>query len=158
MEQSVSIERALPLIGYSSIAECCELNSRVIVKTSCFMRSQMGLYKKYLQFPVLEQYIVPTYIYTLPKIKFGCEMADVHFDYLQSKMGKDKPIEQTIDTDCIVLQPKCQKIDGNTFLNWSNNPKQKELYQYLNIDSSLLDLRNANNMGYLNGEIKVFDW
>lgn len=147
---SVPLSQFFPLYEYSSSGECYVLNNQVIVKTSTW--GSVGfLYQKYLKYPILKKYIIPTYVYTLKKQHI---FDSKHIQRIIEKHGDQKLKSQY--SDCLILQPKC-KIP-------KPKPSDSEIENFLKQDTELfalkdiLDITNVRNFGLYNNEMKFFDW
>ena len=85
--------------NYSVSAECSSLSDDIIIKTSKVSMMQY-LERKYNNFPILEKYTIPTFVYSLPRPH---SLDQVHIDYLGKlyhNVGRY--------SDCLILQQKCK--------------------------------------------------
>ena len=132
------------LDGYSVWSECYSLNNNHIIKTTQ-LKPAITLYEKLIRYPILLDYIIPTYIYHMPNQH---SFISEHLKFIQ-EAGK----KICHYSDCLVLQPKCDIIEADDYSKWFyQNQELIDLQKNYKID---LCMRNA---GYLNGEIKFFDW
>lgn len=132
---------------FSISGECYFLTEDAIIKTSRGSMMEF-LQKKLNSHPVLEKYIIPTFIYTLPN------------RHNLDERHKNNLIEQKRNvphySDCLILQQKCEvflKEESMKYYDWYK--AQPDIGHLL--DEYKIDL-TYHNAGYLNGEIRYFDW
>lgn len=140
-----------PRLGFSKggVTECFQLTNDVVIKITAFW-SALKLYQKYLTYPVLDKYIVPTHICVIPPktIDFSLE----HVNTLTPAQM------ETLQIDCLILQPKCDKISSEDFFNWKRS--YEDIWHCWKNPQSrlLLDINNSCNLGIYKDQIKLFDW
>ena len=133
------------LSNYSVSAECYILNDKVIIKTSK-QNIMLFLQEKLNNNPILNQYTVPTYVYCFSKYH------DIHKEHIDFIKNLNRKVE--CYSDCLVLQPRCILLSNKEdYFQWyENNSDINDL-----VEKNKIDLVRVN-AGYLNGEIKYFDW
>jgi hypothetical protein len=67
-DNDIKLNTYFPLLNYSNYSECYLFNSNVVIKMGQ-LNHIFSLYEKYLKNPILNNYIVPFYIYCLPMEK-----------------------------------------------------------------------------------------
>lgn len=133
---------------YSISAECCFLSDDVIVKTS-YINMMAYLKRKLESHPILESYIIPTFIYYLPNRH---NLDETHINMLNEQDRKNVARY----SDCLILQQRCNpyiKEENHEYMKWYK--EQKDICNLL--EEYKVDL-TYHNAGWINGQIKYFDW
>ena len=138
------LDQLFTMIGCSYSSECYLLNDKIVLKTSrMFMINRS--FEKLLQHPILYDYIVPTYIYTFPNLH---KPNKEHIQFL-----KENNKDENCFSNCLILQPKCELfLTHKDYFTWYNNNTELSSLKEYGVDLSY------QNTGYLNGEVKFFDW
>ena len=124
----LDFQNYLPLLGKGGFARAFLLNDKTVVKIDSVYRQKV-LEEKLKNFPILNEYIVPTYII----------MNQFH----------------TIHTpDSLILQPYCQELPAQKYSEYKKSKKLDDLMKYY----PDIDVCKYQNYGFLDNKLKLFDW